>query len=448
MKHGKLLILTKRKMKQVFNTEIAILILLGVFVVCMVLRVPITFSIMVASFACAYYMGMSPMSVVLNMVQGLRNFSLLAIPFFILMGEIMGAGGISDKILGAANAIVGRVRGGLGLVNILATKLFSGMTGSAVADTSTSGSILIPMMKKQGYDDGYSVAVTCASSAITILIPPSHNMVIYAVVAGAGVSVAELFLAGVFPGILVGVLLLILCYVLSLIRKYPISDYISPKERVKAIINSIPPLLTVIIIMGGVSFGIFTATESAAIACLYAFFLTFVVYRKIPLKTMYPIIIRTLRTLAMVLCLIASASAFGALMTRLQVPAMMTNVLLSISDNRFVIFLLINLLLLVLGTVMDMSPMILIMTPILLPVVTSFGMSPVHFGVVLLYNLAISMSTPPVGTVLFTGCAIGKVSVERASKSLLPMYIVMIFGLFLVTYIPMISMWLPGFIRG
>lgn len=431
-----------------FSTEIAILILMGVFVGCMVLKVPITFSIMIASFSTAFYMGLSPVSVVLNMVQGLRNFALLAIPFFILMGEIMGAGGISDKILGMANAMVGRVRGGLGLVNILASKLFSGMTGSAVADTSTSGSILIPMMKKQGYDDGYSVAVTCASSAVTILIPPSHNMVLFAVMAGAGVSVAEMFLAGIMPGILLGLCLLVLCYIISIIRKYPISDYTAPRERVKAILHGIVPLMTVIIIMGGVSFGIFTATESAAIACLYAFILTFFVYRKIPLRAMYPIMVRTIRTLAMVLCLIASASAFGVIMARLQVPAMITEALLSISDNRYVVFLLINLLLLILGTVMDMSPMILIMTPILLPVATNFGMSPVHFGVVMLFNLAISMSTPPVGTVLFTGCAIGKVSVEKASKALLPLYAVMIAVLFVVTYIPSIAMWLPNLMRG
>jgi len=429
-----------------FSTEVAIIILLGVFAVLMVLRVPITFSIMIASFTCAFYMGLSPMSVVLNMVQGLRNFSLLAIPFFILMGEIMSTGGISDRIMGMANAIIGRVRGGLALVNVIASKLFSGMSGSAVADASTSGTILIPMMKKQGYDDGFSVATTVSSASITILIPPSHNMVIYSVIAGAGVSVADLFLAGIIPGFMLGTMLLILVFILSQIRKYPMSAHIPVRERLKAILHGVPPLLTVVIIVCGISFGFFTPTESAAIACLYAFLLTFVVYRKIPLKTMYPIMLRTLRTLAMVLCLIASASAFGNLMTRLQVPLMLTNALLYVSDNMFVVFLLINLMLLILGSVMDMSPMILIMTPILLPVVTSFGMSPVHFGVVLLFNLAIGLCTPPVGSVLFTGCAIGKVSVERASISLLPMYLVMFIGLMLVTYIPMISMWLPGLV--
>jgi tripartite ATP-independent transporter DctM subunit len=413
----------------------------------MLLRVPISFSIMLASFSTAFYMGLPPLSVVLNMVQGLRNFSLLAIPFFILMGEIMGSGGISDKIVAMANAIIGRVRGGLGLVNVLASKLFSGMSGSAVADTSTSGSILIPMMKKQGYDDGYSVAVTCSSATITLLIPPSHNMVLFSVMAGAGVSVADMFLAGIFPGIMVGLLLLVLCYILSVIRKYPISDYIAPKDRVIAILKGIAPLMTVVIIMGGVSLGIFTATESAAIACLYAFILTFVVYRKIHIREMIPIMKRTIRTLAMVLCLIASASAFGNLMARLQVPEMMTNALLAVSDNRIIVFLLINILLLALGSVMDMAPMILIMTPILLPVVETFGMNPVHFGIVLIFNLGISLCTPPVGTVLFTGCAIGKVSVEKASIALLPMYFIMIVGLLLVTYIPEISMWLPNLMR-
>jgi len=246
---------------------------------------------------------------------------------------------------------------------------------------------------------------------------------------------------------MLGLFLLILCYVLSVIRKYPISDYMAPKDRWIAIGKGVLPIMTVVIIMGGVSFGIFTATESAAIACLYAFLLTFCFYRRISIKEMYPIMVRTIRTLSMVLCLIAAASAFGVLMARLQVPAMMTNALMTISDNRLVIFLLINILLLVLGTVMDMAPMILIMTPILLPVVTSFGMDPVHFGIVLLFNLAISLCTPPVGTVLFTGCAIGKVSVEKASIALLPMYALMIGALLLVTYIPAISMWLPNLVN-
>ena len=414
----------------------------------MLLKVPVTVSMMISSFACAFYMGLSPVSVVLNMVQGLRNFALLAVPFFILMGEIMGAGGISDKIMGMANAIIGRVRGGLGLVNVLASKLFSGMTGSAVADTSTSGSILIPMMKKEGYDDGYSVAVTCSSSVVTDLIPPSHNMVIFAVVAGGGISVAELFLAGILPGVFVGISLIVLCYVLSVIRKYPISDYMTPKERLKAIARGLLPLTTVLIIMGGVSFGIFTATESAAIASLYAFLLTFIVYRRITVKAMYPIMVRTIRTLAMILCLIAAANAFSTLMARLQVPIMLTEALLTISDNPLIVFLLINLLLLFLGTVMDMAPMILIMTPILLPVVTYFGMDPVHFGIVLVFNLAVSLCTPPVGSVLFTGCAIGKVSVEKASRALVPMYAVLITVLMIVTYVPAISMFLPNLIRG
>jgi tripartite ATP-independent transporter DctM subunit len=271
-------------------------------------------------------------------------------------------------------------------------------------------------------------------------------MVIFAVVAG-GVSVAELFLAGIFPGIMVGVVLLILCYILSVIRKYPISSYMTPKERVIAFGKGILPLTTVLIIMGGVSFGFFTATEAAAIACLYASILTFGVYRKISIKQLYPIMIRTLRTLAMVLCLIAAASAFSSLMTRLQVPGMLTNALLTVSDNPLVIYFLIIVMLLVMSTVMDMAPMILIMTPILMPVVTSLGMDPVHFGVILIFSLGIGMITPPVGTVLFTVTAIGKITVEKASKALVPMYIVLILALLVVTYVPAISMWLPSVIR-
>lgn len=430
-----------------YSTELAIFILMGVFVGCMLVRVPITFSIMISSFSAALYMGMSPTTVVLNMVQGLRNFSLLAIPFFILMGEIMGPGGISDKIVLMANAIIGRVRGGLAMVNCIDSMFFGGISGSVIADVSSLGSIVIPMMKKQGYDEGFSVGITVASACQSALIPPSHNMVMYAIMAGVGVTVGDVFLAGLFPGIMLGLILTIFCYIIAKIKKFPISDYISPRDRIKAIGQGIVPMFTIIIIMGGVALGIFTATESAAIACIYAFLLTFVVYKKIPLRGIFPIFRKSLRTLAMVLCLIASASAFASIMARLQVPALITNLLLSISDNKYVVFFLINIMLLVLGTIMDMAPLILIATPVLLPVVTSFGMDPVHFGVVLIYNLSIGLCTPPVGTALFTGCAIGKVSIEKASKALIPIYIPMLIGLFLITYVPIISMWLPTLMK-
>ncbi|MCL2087597.1 MAG: TRAP transporter large permease [Oscillospiraceae bacterium] len=429
------------------NTEIAVLILLGVFVLLMLIRVPVAFSLFLSALACSFYVGIDPKELIRSMVSGLSNFTLLAIPLFILMGEIMGSGGISDKIVKLANAIVGRVRGGLAIVNCLASKLFGGVSGSPIADVSSLGTIMIPMMKKQGYDEGFTVGITVATSCQSALIPPSHNMVMYSILA-VGASVGDLFMAGLVPGVMLGVIMIIYCFIAAIIKKYPLSEKMTIKERLIAIVQGVIPMLTVVIILVGVSFGFFTATESAAIACLYAFILTFFVYRKIKLVEIFGIMKRTLRTLAMVLTLIASAAAFSFVMTRLRIPDMLTAFMMGVSDNKYVVYFLIVLLLLLLGTIMDMAPMILIMTPIMLPVAENFGMHPVHFGVVLIFSLTIGLCTPPVGTALFTGCAVGKISIERASKALLPLYIPMIAALLLVTYIPAISLWLPSVISG
>lgn len=304
---------------------------------------------------------------------------------------------------------------------------------------------MIPMMVEKGYDEDFSVALTVTSACQGVLIPPSHNMIIYSVAAG-GVSVGALFLGGLIPGLIIGMALAILSLVISIKRNYPKEDKVSFKEALRIIWNSLLGLVTAVIIIGGVMTGIFTATESAAVACIYAFIITFFVYREIPLKKLGDILFDSLKTLAMVMSLIAAASAFGWMLAYLKVPALATNALLSITNNKYVLLLLINLLLLGLGCIMDMAPLILITTPILLPVLTNMGVDPIHFGVILVLNLAVGLCTPPVGSALFVGCAIGKISIEKATKALLPFYIAMFVTLLLVTYIPEIVLFIPRLI--
>ncbi len=381
-------------------------------------------------------------ALVQRMVGGLNSFSLLAIPFFILAGEIMNEGGISRRLINLANVMIGKVRGGLAMVNVLASTFFGGISGSAVADVSSIGSVLIPMMKKAKYDSDYAVNVTISSAAQGVMIPPSHNMIIYSTAAG-GVSVGALFMGGIIPGILLGLILMVVTYIIAVKRNYPKGEPVKREEIPKIVREGLLGLLTAVIIIGGIVSGIFTATESAAIGVVYAFIITFFVYRDIPLSRMRIILVRTSKTLAMVLFLIASSSAFGWLLALLKVPAMVTEGLLAFSPNDIVTLLLINLILLVLGMFMDMAPLILIATPILLPVATAAGMDPVQFGVVLILNLAIGLITPPVGTCLFVGCAIGQIPIEKTLKGMAPFYLAMIVTLLLVTFVPQFSLFLP-----
>ena len=428
------------------DPTVATIILLGGFIVLMALRVPITYALASVSLATAIYLKIPLMAIVQQMVQGVRSFSLLAIPFFIIAGEIMGQGGIARKMIEMANVFVGRIRGGLAMVNCVDSMFFGGISGSAVADIASTGTIILPMMKLKGYDDDFSVAITVTSSTQGVIIPPSHNMILYSVAAG-GVSVGRLFLAGYIPGISLGLSLMIISYFIAKKRNYHKEDKVSFKQALHIFRDAFLGLMTAVIIMGGVISGVFTATESAAVAVISAFFITFFVYKEIPLKAMKGILYNALKTLAMVMALIAAASAFGWLMAYLRIPAMATKLILGISDNKYVLLLLINVLLLFLGMIMDMAPLILIMTPILYPVVvTTLGLSPVHFGIILMLNLAIGLCTPPVGSALFVGCAIGKVSIEKVSKAMAPYYITMFIVLMLVTYIPDITMFLPNLI--
>lgn len=427
------------------TSAIAILLLVGGFIALIVLRVPIPIALVASTAVTMIYLDLPLMTMVQQMAKSINSFSLMAVPFFILAGEIMGAGGISDKIVDFANAIVGRFRGGLACVNCLDSMFFGGISGSAVADVSSLGSIVIPTMVKSGYGRDFSIALTVTTSCQGVLIPPSHNMIFFALAAG-GVSVGKLFLGGAIPGILLGGALMAYSLFISVKRNYPKGEAMGLKQILLVTKDAIIALFTAIIIMGGVTLGWFTATESAAIACIYAFLISMFVYKKLKWKDIPRILGNVVNTLCLSFSLIAAAGAFGYVLAFLKVPALLTNFLLSITDNRIILLLLINLMLLCLGCIMDMAPIIFIVTPILLPVVTALGMDPVHFGVMMIFNLAIGLCTPPVGSALFVGCAVGKSSIERVTKELLPMYAVMITCLLLVTFVPALSTWLPNLI--
>lgn len=426
----------------------AVLILLGSFLFMLFIRIPIAFSLGLSTMFTAFYVGLPPMVVMQQMVKGINSFSLMAIPFFIIAGEIMGQGGISDRLIKFSNVIIGWMRGGLAMVNILASMFFGGISGSSVADVSSIGSIMIPMMEKKGFDKDYSINVTITSSVQGIIIPPSHNMIIYSLAAGGGISVAKLFLGGIVPGVLLGIALMILSYAIAVKRDYPREEKVSFKEALRITRDSILGLLTAVIIIGGVTTGVFTATESAAIAAVYAFVITFFVYRDIPISKFVDILRSSLSTLAMVVAIIATSSAFAWMMSYLQVPAMITDALLDLSNNPIIIMLLVNLILLFLGTIMDMAPLILIATPILLPVVRSIGMDPITFGVVMMLNLGVGLLTPPVGSTLFVGCSIGNAPIEKIAKSLMPFYAVLIIMVLLLSFVPALTLWLPNFLMG
>jgi tripartite ATP-independent transporter DctM subunit len=369
---------------------------------------------------------------------------LLAIPFFVLAGAIMAEGGMARRLIALASIFVGFIRGGLALVNIVASSLFGCISGSSVADTSSIGSVMIPQMERAGYPRVFATNVTICGSVQAILIPPSHNAVIYSLAVGGTVSIGHLLIAGFFPGLLLGLSLAILVVITAYRENYPKGEVIPFRQAVKITIEAFWGLMTMLIITGGIIGGIFTATEAAAVACAWAFFVTMFIYRDYKWRDLHLLVHRTMKTVGMVMILIAFASGFGYLMALMQLPTKVTQFFLTISDNKYVILFLINMLLLFLGTLMDMAPLLLICTPILLPVVQNFGVDPVHFGIVMLVNLGIGLVTPPVGSVLFVGCAVAKLSLEQVTRKIWPFYIAMFIVLMLVTYIPAISLWLPN----
>ena len=424
-----------------------LLILFGTFFVALVLGVPVAFALGLSSVATVFYMDLPPLIVVQRMASGMNVFALIAIPFFIYAGELMLHGEIADRLVRLANAAVGHVRGGLGVVNVVTSMLFGGISGSAVADASALGATLIPMMRKKGYDDDYAVNVTVTSATIGLTIPPSHNMIIYSIAAGGTVSVASLFLAGFIPGIVTGLCLMIAAYVIAVRRGYPSEAFPGFRYLLITFAAALPGMMTAIIIVGGVLSGVFTATESSSIAVIYALCVTVLVYRSLTWRKFVVATVNAVRTTAIVLLVIGMASAFGWLLALNQVPALLFDLLVGISSNPIVILLIINLILLFLGTFMDMSPLILITTPIFLPIVQKLGMDPVQFGIVLMINLGIGLVTPPVGSVLFVGCAVAKIRIEDTLKTIWPFYIALLLALILVTYIPAVSMTLPNLFK-
>jgi tripartite ATP-independent transporter DctM subunit len=420
------------------------LILMGGFAVLCLLGMPVAYSLGLAAIVTALWIDLPLEAVMLKTSDGMDDFALLAIPFFILAGGIMAEGGMAERLVNLAKIFVGALRGGLALVNILASTFFGCISGSSVADTASIGSVMIPQMVKNGYPRLFAVNVTIAGSLQPLLIPPSHNAVIYSLAAGGTISVAHLFIAGIIPGLLLGLSLMTLCFYIAHRDNFPKGEVIPLRRALKIAVEAFWGMLTVVIIIGGIMSGIFTPTESAAIACVYSFLVTMFIYRDYKWSELPILVGRVVRTVGMVMIMIGFSVAFGYMMAIMQVPAKATAFFLTIADNKYVLLLLINIMLLVLGTFMDLAPMLLICTPIFLPVIKQFGIDPVHFGMIMILNLGIGLLTPPVGPTLAVGCAIGKVSMEAVSKSIMIFYIPMLIVLMLVTYIPAISLWLPS----
>lgn len=425
-----------------------LLLLLSVFAICVVIGLPVAFALGIAAVATFAFEGLPLLIAFQRIVSGINIFSLMAIPFFIFAGELMFHGGIAIRLVRFASSAVGAVRGGLGIVNVFSSMLFGGISGSAIADISALGSILIPVMKEKGYDDDYAVNVTVTSSVAGILIPPSHNVILFAVATGGGVSISQLFLAGVVPGILMCVCLAAAAYIIAVRRGYRAEVFPGFTALFLHFVAALPGLFTAVIIVGGVLSGIFTVTESGAFGTIYAALVTLIVYRSLNWENFKTAVVNSVRTTSMVMILIACAAAFAYMLTFFQVPTRMIDFMYGISDNPIVIILMINVMLLILGMIMDMAALILICTPIFLPVAISIGMDPVQFSMVMMMNLGLGLCTPPVGSCLFVGCVIGEVPIERAVKTIWPFYTAILAALMLTTFIPAISLTLPNWLLG
>ncbi|WP_170476243.1 TRAP transporter large permease [Ruegeria arenilitoris] len=423
-----------------------ILFLLAVFALCVLIGTPVAFALGIAAISAFWFEGLPLMIGFQRIVSGINVFSLMAIPFFIFAGELMFHGGIAMRLVRFASAAVGAVRGGLGIVNVFSSMLFGGISGSAIADISALGSILVPVMKEKGYDADYAVNVTVTSSIAGIIIPPSHNMIIFAIAAGGGVSISKLFLAGVVPGILMCICLAVAAYLVAVRRGYQAEKFPGWRALLLSFVSAIPGLLTAVIIVGGVLSGIFTVTESGAFGAIYAFVVTLIVYRSITWENFCIAVSSAVRTTAMVMILIACAGAFAYMLTFYRVPDKTVELLTGLTENPIMILLMINVVLLVLGMIMDMAALILICTPIFLPVANSLGIDPLQFGMILLVNLGLGLCTPPVGSCLFVGCAVGKLPMEKAVRTIWPFYLAILVALMLITFVPAISMTLPNLI--
>ncbi len=422
-------------------------VLFGTFTILLLIGTPVAFCLGVSSFATVLYLGLPPVVVFQRLNSGVSVFALMAIPFFIFAGDLMVRGDIARRLVALAGAFVGHLRGGLGQVNMLSSVMFGGVSGSAAADASAVGGLMVPQMKARGYGVDYAVNITVVSSIIALLLPPSHNMIIYSISAGGKISVADLFTAGIIPGFTLALSLMVAAWFVARKHGYPVEQFPGMRAVGTLFLSAVPGLILVAIIFGGVRSGIFTASESSNIAVVYAILVTMLVYRSLAWPDFVAATMAAVRTTAMVLMVIGCAAAFGWLLAFLKVPTMAVEALQNVSDNPIVILLLLNIVLLILGTFMDMSPLIVITTPIFLPVAMAFGVDPVHFGVILILNLGIGLCTPPVGAVLFVGCAVGRISIWEAVRTIWPFYGAAFACLMLVTYVPALSLWLPSVFR-
>lgn len=425
----------------------AVIILVLSFVILLGMGVPISFSIGISTIltmliSIDFIPAMT--TVAQRMATGLDSFALLAIPFFILAGQMMNHGGIARRLIDFAKVIVGRLPGGLAFVNILAAMFFGAISGSAVAAASAIGGFMGPRMEEEGYDRDFSAAVNITSATTGMIIPPSNILIVYSLASG-GVSIAALFIAGYLPGIIVGLALMAVAGVYAYRKGYPVGDKLTIKEALWKLLDAIPSLLLIIIVIGGIVAGYFTATEASAIAVLYTFVLSVIIYREVKIKDLPKILLNSAATTAIVMLLIGTSIAMSWMMAYQNIPQSISVALISLTDNPIFILLILNLILLAVGTFMDMTPAVLIFTPIFLPVVTELGIDPIHFGIMMVLNLSIGLCTPPVGSVLFVGCSVAGTSIERVIKPLLPLFIAMLVALMFVTFFSDLSMLLPRF---
>ncbi len=427
--------------------ESPVIILIVTFVIFLLMNVPIAVSIGLSTLITLLVtddINLATQVSAQRLATGIDSFALLAIPFFILAGLLMGKGGIARRLIDFANALVGRFTGGLSYVNVLTCMMFGSISGSSVAAVSSVGGFMIPEMNKKGYGREFNVSVTTTAATTGLMIPPSNIMIVYALVATQ--SVAAMFMAGVFPGILFGLFLMVVCGIISKKRGYGAGDKLPAIQVFWKFLIAIPSLMLMVIILGGILAGWFTATEAAAVAVVYSFLLAVVIYREVKLKDLPQILLQCGITTAIVMILVGTSTAMSWLMATQDIPQNVSAALISVSDNKYIILLIINLLLLFVGTFMDMTPAVLIFTPIFLPVVKKMGMDPVHFGAIMVANLCIGICTPPVGTCLFVGCSVGNTTIAKVIKHLIPFFIAMIAALMLVTYIPWFSLALPKYL--
>ena len=422
-----------------------VLLLASTFVALLALGVPIAYSIGVATVV-TMLAGMQTAPALTTMSQrmatGLNSFALLAIPFFILAGQLMNSGGLARRLIDFAKAILGTLPGGLAHVNIVASMLFGAISGSAVAAASAIGGVMGPRMEEEGYDRDFSAAVNITSATTGLLIPPSNVLIVYSLASG-GVSIAALFLAGYLPGILVGLMLMMVAGVFAVRKKYPIAARVPIKDVVMKFLDALPSLFLIVVVIGGIIGGVFTATEAAAVAVLYALVLG-MIYKEVKVKDLPQILLDSCATTGIVMFLIATSVGMSWIMAYENIPQNVTAALVALSDNPIIILLIINVILLAVGTFMDMTPAVLIFTPIFLPIAIELGIDPIHFGIILVLNLCVGLCTPPVGSVLFVGVGVAKTTIASVVRPLLPLFIAMIVALFIVTYLPWLSMWLPS----